>query len=238
MTKLLLIFLAMFQYTPAGPVFQTSGGGGGGPTVVQSQPTNNSSTVTYSTPITVGNILVLGFYAGANTDTLTATDTLGNTFVTLSPTPFGLGTDADGLAIVCAPITTGGSDTVQFKVNGSGTNAWSVAYEVHTTHGTCTTDVASAHSNTLASTSCNSGAMTTTTANDFLVSVCGLDGTNTSTITAGSGWSGGLNANLTGPTRPIVMSQYQVGTTPGSYTATSGTIPSEEQATVLVAIKP
>lgn len=212
---------------------------GGSPvTLIQSQVITNTSGANPVTPFTSGNIAVVAMYAGSNTSTLGITDSLGNTYTALNPA-FGLAVDADGVAVFCAPITTGGgTDTLAFTVNGSGSNVWGVLYEFHTTHGTCTTDVTTVKSNTLSATSCNSGPMTTTTANDLLVGACGTDATDTATITTGSGWSGGLNSALSGPTRVVLMSEYQVGTTAGSYTATSGTIPSEEQATVLVAIKP
>jgi hypothetical protein len=207
------------------------------PSIVQSQSTGTvENTLVVTNPITAGNILVAAIYGGAPGDTLSFTDTLGNSASMIASS--GLATDQDGLAVACAPITTGGSDIMTFTVNGTQTDVLAVVYEAHTTHGTCTQDVTAVSHNALASTSCNSTAMTTTTANDLVVGVCGLDGTNTSTITAGSGWLGGLNVQLNSPTRPIVMSEYQIGTSPGSFTATSGTFASEEQATLLVALKP
>ncbi|HEX4286633.1 MAG TPA: hypothetical protein VHZ28_16185 [Terracidiphilus sp.] len=210
------------------------GGGGSAPTVVQSKSTGTlAEFVDLDTPLTAGNVLVAAIY-GTPGHTLSFTDSLGSAATMIASSE--LTTDGDGIAIACAPITAGGSDTLTFTDNGSGANVPAVIYEVH--NATCTQDVTAVKSNTLASTSCNSGAITTTTANDLLIAVCGTDATNTATITAGSGWSGGLNAQLDSPTRPLVMSEYQIGTSPGSFTATSGTFTSEEQATLLVALKP
>jgi hypothetical protein len=230
-------YMAVAQcYTIGCRTFSQSSAGGV-PSVVQSQSTGSGggeSSLSPTSSITVGNVLVAAIYGGAPGDTLSFADDLGNTATALASA--GLATDADGIGIACAPITNGGADTLHFTVNGTLTAVNAVAYEV--SNATCTQDVTAVSHNSLASTSCNSTAMTTTTANDFLVAVCGNDATNTATITAGSGWSGGLNAALSGPTRPVVMSEYRIGTSPGSFTATSGTFTSEEQATLLVALKP
>jgi hypothetical protein len=210
--------------------------GGSIPTVVQSQSTGSSAAVSgivLTNPVTPGNVLVVVMNWGPASATLTFTDTFANTPTTLASAT--LATDDDVETIACAPITaSGGIDTVSFQVNGSSGNVFAVVYEV--ANATCTQDVTAVHANTTSATACNSGSMTTSTANDFLIGVCGLDGTQTAAITAGSGWSGGLNAGTTG--HAVVMSEYRTGTSPGSFTATSGTITSEEQATLLVALKP
>jgi hypothetical protein len=208
---------------------------GTAPTIVQSKSTGSSgvvTTLTMTTPVTVGNILVAAMQVGAAGTTISFSDSFGNTPTTLASA--NLAADNDALAIVCAPITTGGADTLTFLGNGSISSGFAIVYEVH--NAICTQDVTAVHSNTLASTSCNSGPMTTSTANDLLVGVCGVDGTGTTSSPAGVGWSGGLNGGNTG--HPLLMSEYQIGTSPGSFTATSGTVASEEQATLLVAIKP
>ncbi len=208
------------------------------PSIVQSKSTGSLATfLDPDSSLTVGNVLIAVAQAGSPGDTFSFTDTLGNTASMIASG--GLATDGDGMEVACAPITNGGTDTLTFTVNGSTSSVLAVVYEAHTTHGTCTLDVAAVSHNTTGSTSCNSGPMTTTTANDLLIAVCGNDATNTATITAGSGWSGGLNAQLNSPTRPALMSEYRIGTSPGSFTATSGAFSGAiEQATVLVALKP
>jgi hypothetical protein len=237
LSLLLLLPLTASAQWQIGQRSFTAPSAGGTPSVVQSQSTGatgSQATLLLSSPVTAGNVLVATIFGGGPTSTFSFIDTFGNTATMLASS--GLATDGDGIGIVCAPITTGGTDTLTFIVDGSFAGVWAVVYEVN--NATCTQDVTAVHSNTLSATSCSSGPMTTSTANDFLVGVCGLDGTNTATITAGSGWSGGLNAALSGPTRPIVMSEYRIGTSAGSFTATSGTFTSEEQATLLVALKP
>jgi hypothetical protein len=247
-TSMVALVIALF-FTPYMAVAQcytigcrafSQSAGGGAPSIVQSQSTGTTAgqtTLSLTTPVTAGNILVAVIYGGTTaTSTLSFTDSFSNTPTTLAST--GLTTDLDTVAVVCAPITTGGTDTLSFLDSGAGANVQAVVYEVHTTHGTCTQDVTAVHSNTAGATACSSGPMTTTTANDLLIGVCGLDGTITSgSVAAGSGWSGGLNAGTT-PHPALMMSEYRIATSPGSFTATSGTIPSEEQATLLVALKP
>lgn len=210
--------------------------GGSAPSVVQSISTGSSAAISgivLTNPVTIGNILVVVMNWGPASATLTFTDTFFNAPTTLASAT--LATDDDVETIACAPITaTGGADTVSFQVNGVSANVFAIVYEV--ANATCTQDVTAVHTNTTSATACSSGAMTTTTANDFLIAACSLDGTQTAAIAAGSGWSGALNAGNTG--HPLLMGEYRVGTTPGSFTATSGTITSEEQATLLVALKP
>lgn len=242
--KLLAILLltspCLAQSLPAGGGMVFPKGGGAAPTVIQSLSTGTTAATSgliLSSPVTIGNILIVVMYSGPASITLTFTDTFLNTPTALASTT--LSTDDDKLTIGCAPITaTGGADTVSFFVNGVSANITATIYEVHNSTGACTQDVTAVHSNTLSATSCNSGPMTTTTANDLLIGACGLDGTITSgSIAAGTGWSGGLNAGVTAHPAQL-MSEYRAGTTAGSYTATSGTIASEEQATLLVALKP
>lgn len=230
---LLLLFAGQWQI---GQRSFTAPSGGGAPSVVQGQSTGSAGsagTLTLTNTVTAGNILVAVLYGGSNaTSTLTFTDSFSDTGSMIASS--GLATDDDTIAIACSPIAATGADTLVFQVNGTNSPVLAIVYEV--ANATCTQDVTAVHTNTLAATSCNSGPMTTTTANDFLVGVCGLDGTQTAAIAAGSGWSGGLNAGNTG--HPLSLGEYQIGTSPGSFTATSGTISSEEQGTLLVALKP
>lgn len=233
---LLLCSPCLAQSLPAGGgmVYPKSGGGGGTPSVVQSLSTGSagsSGTLTMASPVTAGNVLVAVIYQNLGT-TLTFTDTQGSISAMLAAVD--LATDGDRVAVACAPITSTGSDTLTFVSNGTNSAAFAVVYEVQ--NATCTQDVTAVHTNTTSATACSSGAMTTSTANDFLVGSCGTDTTQATTIAAGSGWSGGLNAG--NPSHVGLMSEYRVGTSPGSFTATSGTITSEEQGTLLVALKP
>jgi hypothetical protein len=208
---------------------------GTAPSIVQSQSfgIGGVSSVAMTSSVTSGNILVAALYAGIPSATVTFTHTKGGAGSMLASAT--LATDGDTVAVACGTITSSGSDTVSFLVNGTSAGIIGVLYEV--ANGTCTQDVTAVSSNTGAATSCTSGPMTTSTSNDLLIGACGLDATNTTAVAAGSGWSGGLNAAFNG-SFVFMMSEYQIGSSPGSFTATSGTIIPEEQATVLVALKP
>jgi hypothetical protein len=210
------------------------GGGGGTPTVVQSQSTGSAGStagMVLTSPVTIGNILVAVMYGGSAGSTLTFSDSFTDVATMLASA--SLATDDDTVAVACTTLSQSGAVTLSFLVNGTGASTLATVYEV--SNATCTQDVTAVHTNTLSATSCSSGAMTTSTANDFLVGACGLDGTSTAAVAAGSGWTG-LNAGNTG--HPLLLGEYRIGTSPGSFTATSGTIPSQEQATLLVALKP
>lgn len=197
--------------------------------------TSTTTTLTLSSAITAGNVLVtVQYWGGGNGGVLNFTDSLGNTGTTLKSED--LIVDGDTVAVACAPITTGGSgDVVTFTQSGTASAQRATVYEVHNT--TCTQDVTAVSANPAGHvTACNSTALTTATANDFLVGACGGDGTSTSSIPAGSGWSGGTNTG-NGGTQFILMSEWQIATTPGPFTATSGTIASQETAAICVALK-
>lgn len=216
------------------------GGGGGTNTIVQSKSSGSAggtSTFALTSPPTVGNILVAIIYQNPG-NTLAFTDTYVNTGTQLAF--IELAADGDRVALACAQVTAtgGGADTVVFSVNGvTGPTALGTIYEIHnSTHtATCTVDGTYASHNSTGATACNSTAMTTSTT-DVLFGGCGLDGTATATITAGSGWTNGLNAGNTG--HPLLLTEVQLGATAGSYTATSATIPSEEQGSLVVALTP
>lgn len=239
MTKLLSLLL-LFPLTASaqwqiGQRSFTAPSGGGTPTIVQSQSTGSSGStagMVLTNAVTIGNILVAVMYGGSAGSTLTFNDSFTDVATMLAST--SLATDDDTVAVACTPLSQSGAVTLSFLINGTGASVLATVYEV--SNATCTQDVTAVHTNTLSATSCNSGAMTTTTANDLLIGACGLDGTSTTTVAAGSGWSGGLNAGNTG--HPLLLGEYRIGTSPGSFTATSGTIPSQEQATLLVALKP
>jgi hypothetical protein len=207
-------------------------GGGSTPTFVQgkSSGTANALTVAFSSSVTAGNAIVVGVYSGnGGGQSITFTDSQGNAFTTAASV--SLATDDDTIAVGCAIAGSTGSDTITFHTAGGASRG--TAYEFSGV--TCTQDVTAKSSNTTGATSCNSGSMTTSTANDLLIGFCGTDGTQTTAIAGGSGWSNVLNASNGGSV--FLMSESRTATTPGPFTATSGTISVQEQAAVLVAYK-
>jgi hypothetical protein len=211
------------------------GGGGATPTFVQSHSTGTSNgvSITFSSAVTSGNVIIVTYYYGGGPGaTITFSDSLGNTYATAAST--NLATDGDTIAVGCAPVTTGGTDTVSFLVGGVNDAGRGTAYEY--SNATCTQDVTAITNDRTGVTSCNTGSITTSTNNDLLIGMCATDGTQTAAITAGSGWGQVLNASNSGAV--FVMSETQVGTTAGSFNATSGTVSSQELAGILVAYKP
>jgi hypothetical protein len=204
------------------------------PAYVNSCTTGSSGQATTCaiTGVTSGHALYpMQYNGGGSALTLTFTDSQGNSYSTVASK--GLATDGDTIAIGCAIAGSSGTDTITFKSAGSASPVFGVVYEA--SNGSCGVDV-SASSNTLSATSCTSGSLTTTVPNDFLVGFCGLSGFP-STFAAGSGWSHGLNPGNSSSLLPV-LGEVQVATATGSFTATSGTIPSQEQATIEVAFKP
>jgi hypothetical protein len=235
--RLLLILAALFQTTMvgpvkvAGPVTAPKATTSITPTFVQGIASTGSliTSLNFGSAVTTGNALyALAFSGGGSGESLTFTDSQSNSWSTVVSA--NLATDGDTMAIGCAIAGTSGSNTVTVS---DGVRL--VLYEIH--NATCTTDVTPVSSNTTGSTSCNSGPMTTSTANDLLIGFCGIDIAQTPWA-GGSGWSNVFTA----PTGSVadVLGEIQVGTSPGSYTATSAAFPtsSAEQTTIIVAFKP
>jgi hypothetical protein len=200
------------------------------PTFVQSQATNGgASTLAFASNVTAGDALYVIYYWGASR---TFADSQSNTWTT-SKTG-ALVDDGDTIGVGCAIAGSSGPDTVTFLANGAPASVLGVIYEVK--NATCAQDVAAVTTDTLAQASCNSGALTTATANDLLVGMCGL-ATPQPSFSAGSGWSDGTtfssNNGIDG------VAELQVATLPGSYTMTSGTYsPAGEQGAIEIAFLP
>ena len=227
---LLGIGLAAFQYVPV-PFTKTASAG----PLVQSKSTGNAfaSTLAYTSTVTSGNILYAAIRDGGSSgDTITFTDSQSNTWTTSAQAY--LPSDGDTVAIGCATAGSTAADTVTFKVNGSASSVAGAIMEVHSANATCTLD-ATAVSNNQSATSCNSNNVTTLTANDFLVGMCGL-ATGTTTIAAGTNWSNGITAGNSSTNQSLLM-ETQVAVTTGNYAATSGTFTSTENTAIVAPFK-
>jgi hypothetical protein len=195
--------------------------------------TSNSTTLSFSSNVTAGNALYAAVFDGSGSGhTLTFIDSQGNSWTTIASA--SLATDGDTIAVGCAIAASSGADTVTFAVNGSTTALVGSVYEV--ANATCTSDVTPISLDTLAQTACNSGSLTTATANDLLFGFCGI-AHNQPSLSAGSGWSDGSSSG----SESLVygLGELQIGSTPGSYTATSATYPdgTSEQTTIEIAFK-
>ncbi len=206
------------------------------PAFVQDNTTGSSSastTLSFSTNVTNGNALYAAVFDGNGVgDILTFTDSQGNSWSTVKAA--NLATDGDTIAVGCAIAGSSGADTVTFAINGSTAALVGSVYEV--SNATCTPDVNPISLDTTAQTACNSWSLTTATVNDLLFGVCGISH-NQPSLSAGTGWSDGSSAG----SGALVygLGELQIGSSPGSYTATSAAIPNgtTEQTTIEIAFK-
>ncbi len=114
-----------------------------------------------------------------------------------------------------------------------GTVYFGIVYEV--ANATCTTDVTPVSLDTSKQIACNSGALTTSTGNDFLIGLCGLARSQGS-FGAGAGWSNASTVNS--DTGIYGIAEVQVAANIGSYTTTSSTYsPAAEEAAIEIAFK-
>lgn len=200
---------------------------GSGP-VVDAQATNGVTPgSTVSIPVTSGHAVYLDFYDGnASGDTLTATDSQSNTW-TFSTTG-NMPTSGNTLGIGCAVASSTGTLTITAKANGATGNWHLTAYDV--ANSSCTPDLVATPAYYTSATTCTGNALTTTTANDFLIADCGLSAGANSQIAAGTNWLNPLNAGFTNAGSMFYnqFSEAQLASSTGSYTATTGTVPSSE----------
>ena len=206
------------------------------PTYVQSQNTpagSGASSLAYSSNVTAGDALyAVVFWGGGSGATPSFTDSQSNAW-TLSKSG-SLTTDGDTIGIGCAVAGSSGPNSVTFLINGTATAVFGAIYEVK--NATCTQDVAATLSDTTDQTTCNSGTLTTSTVNDLLVGMCGLQNPQDA-LSAGSGWS--YAQTFSSVNGIDGLGELQVATSPGGYTATSGTYsPAGEQGSIEVAFKP
>jgi hypothetical protein len=193
------------------------------------------TSLAYGSNTTSGNNLYGIFYNGfGSAQVITVTDTQGNVW-TINKS-VGLATDGDTVAIGCAPTSSSAADTVTPKVAGSTYSGKIVLYEV--SGASCNVD-ASASQNVVTGppTSCNSAAMTTTAANDFIIGACGT-AANNQTFTLGSGWSNLTTGGAQGGANTGLGGEVIVGTnSTGSFTATMSYTAAAEYGSAIVAYK-
>jgi hypothetical protein len=203
------------------------------PTVIQTARVNGGSTLAYTFNVKSGTILLVAMRSGSGINrTLTATDSQGNSFTTLKSV--NLATDGDTAALACAPSGTAGVDTVTFKDNGVTTSMAVSMYEVQ--NGSCTQDATATSSNTTGATQCGTGTLgiTTVTNNDFVVQLCAtktIDGT----WVPAAGWYRQTGSFDTQNGNINLSSQALY--TAGTVTAGDTFGATDEQATILVALK-
>lgn len=237
MRTLLVILFCIAFALPAQEVVTArrrivGGGGGGGtilvPAYIQAKGVGASSSLAYPQNIVSGWTLLVYIYDGSGAgNTLTATDSLGTSFSQIATK--NLATDGDTTTVLCGIASSGGADTVTFKKGGVTTNMTGVVI-MAVANGTCTTDATPTTSDTNAVTTCGNGTqtITTSTANDLILTFCGSQ--HNATFTSGSGWTRQITGNL------VANVTMQVGGA-STYTASDTYSVSGENATIMVALK-
>ena len=206
------------------------------PAYIQSNTTgtaNAASTLAFSSNAISGNALYAVMFDNSGSGhSLSFTDSQGNSWTTTATV--SLSSDGDTIAVGCAIAGSTGANTVTFKVNGSAAAIYGSIYEF--SGASCTPDGSPVSVNTQNAASCTSGALSTSIHNDLLVGFCGTASAFNSPFGAGTGWSHLLNFGKNGFDH--AMSEVQIASTIGSYTATSASFSSSsEQATIEVAFK-
>ena len=180
--------------TGVGVLFVPSGGSGPlVPGLTQQEITaGTASTLTLNQSVSVGEIAIVWmWYGGGSSLTLTATDSLSNTYTTLStPAQGNFSAGGDTMAVACAPITTGGADTVTFKNAGVATAMEAIVKIYH--NATCTQDATLQAVHTASTTTCGTLSITPVTNNDLVLQGCGT--TAIDTWVPGAGWYRQLGA--------------------------------------------
>lgn len=192
-----------FDLKPAGPppghvAFIQSEGGNS---------TGNSTSATFDSNVTAGNLLVvaLGGSALSAVDFAVLTDTLGNSF-TLAGTYGATGDSTYGIAVFYAVAGSSGADTVSF-VSHNPSSAFTRCL-IHEFSGVTVLDQFSTSSG--GTFPLDSGAMTTTAANEV---VFGWGVSDNGITTIGSGF-------LLGRTQANQTTEYQIVLATGTYHAT------------------
>jgi len=218
--------------------FKPNGTNTATPVIVQSTPSagagpgNPLTPAIFSKDVVAGHALYAAFSFPYSDLNVTFTDSQGNSWMTLATA--NLDNDGDTIAVGCTIAQYSSGDSVTAYGNGGdGTDGLAlegaILYEV--AGASCTPDVAPIFSNTLNTTSCNSGAAMTSTANDLLLGIC-MTPSSGNTLSSGAGWS---NIENTGN----LFGEAQIASTPGLYQATSSsTFPATEQTTILLALAP
>lgn len=185
--------------------------------------------------VTQGNMLLCGMYSGGGAGgTLTITDSQGNPWNAVATAYLAI--DSDTLTVLATIASASGPNTITFYAQGitpsGGLRA--VVYEI--ANCTTTLDGGSGVSlNTTGATSLDSGPIVTAAYNDLLFGFGGLDNATNAVIGPGPDWGNALNFGDSSDPNPIGLAEIQIAAYPGTYRATSTTLNSSEQATILVA---
>lgn len=187
---------------------------------------NGTTGLAFLSNVTAGDTVHIFMFDGSGAGNTEAFNDSGtnsyHTDVTVSLT-----TDGDTTALGCAIIGASGALTVKWTVNSS--TAIGVRVMMYEISGDTCTLQTSKTGHTLGSSPCSSGSITTSFTNDSLIGTCGTDTQNT--YTAGSGWTNLIAC--AGASDKFAAMEFQVGTTIGSYTATTTYSTSTENGAII-----
>lgn len=163
---------------------------GQSPTLVQSNSAQGSSVSSLSVPFTQnntsGNLIIAAVRISTTTQTVSVTDTLGNTYT--SAASQSQSTDSHQVFIFYAKNIKAGSNTVKATFSGSNTHPWLAIYEYSGLSTTTALDK-TAHAQG-SNTSPSSGSTATTSgSNELLFGVLGLPYNYSGTVTAGTSYT-------------------------------------------------
>jgi len=221
----------------------------GGITLVQSNAVEGSGVGSVSTAFlsnsTAGNLLIAFVRMSTTTQTVTVSDTRGNTYADAVLQP----QSADGhqIHIFYAPNVRGGANTVTARFSASNNHPWLAVYEYSGLKALDRT--AHAQGNNTAPTSGATAA--TTSANELVFVGLGLPSSYAGSVTAGSGFTLGVeDANLNGSRGATEQSIVaSTGAYVGAFTlsgarnwscavATFSTVPPPPPTLLSIAVKP
>jgi hypothetical protein len=211
---------------------------GGTPTIRHIQQASNSvwtsqwrssSTVSFSSPTTAGNAIIVSLTYGAANPTITATDSQGNTYQEAIQKYDSVNPDLQGVAIFYATNIKGGADTITISYAQS--VAW-VVVAVHEYSGLAS--VLDVNAGTVGNgTNPSSGSATTTANGDLIFGAMVVTNGIGSTFTGGPGFTKRMDlGSSTG-----FVDEDQIQSSAGAIAATWTVSPSVNWAAAMAAFK-
>lgn len=172
----------------------------------------------FNIPVSPGSTVCVYVISYTTADTITsAADTLGGTFTAISAG--GLIGGALPFRGLCAPNSTGGTDTITTTLAGAATTSTTI-FEIYGAASAAPIDATSTVNNAT-STTPNTSAVTTTVANDLLIGVGGLNNSYSYFSAPGSQYA--MNSNWIPTTNGEMALESQLGPIVGSYSGINAT---------------
>ncbi len=192
-----------------------------------------SASVTLSTSVPVGNVVIVTAAIDGSTNTVTVSDTAGNTYTKDADQNNTGGSGGVRIVVFSAPVTNALSsgNTITLSV---GTPSQRMTMRALSVSGVMTPKDMSGSAQG-SGTSANSGSVTTTAADELLIGAIGASFSPTD-ITAGSGWtsSGAVQSSGQGTS---LLPMYRIVSAIGSYSATGSLSGSDSWSAAIATYK-